>query len=156
MAKYKVAGIGEKAKFFDDRAYENTIHYICDPRKAKYTGGSGVSSIQAAADEMQQVAKHFGKDCGKRVRHSILGFDPTEQVTPEMADAFAQRIIQHYADQYQIVYGVHTDTDVTHIHFLMNQVSFTDGHRYLGKRKDYHQFLSHIRKVTHLPVLPAR
>ena len=156
MATYKVAGIGEHRKFFDDNAYDNSISYIFNPQKAAYIGGANISSAQTAALEMEQTAVTFGKNSGKHVRHSIISFDKCEHVTPEQANGYAQRIVQHYSPEYQIVYAIHTNTDEVHIHLVMNQIFYLDGHRYDGKKKDYYDFMQHIRRVTHLAVIPVK
>ena len=155
MSTYRVFGRGE-THFFDPDSYRDIVTYITNPQKAAFTGGCNVSGIETAAAEMQQVAKVFGKDCGKRVRHSELSFSECETVTPEMANEYAQHIIEHYAPEYQIVYAVHTNTNHLHIHFAMNQISFVDGHRYQGKKDDYYRFMAHIRSVTHLVVIPVK
>ena len=156
MATYKVTGIGEHQKFFDDNSYQDCIRYIFNPQKATYIGGCSISSAQMAATEMEQTAVFFGKNSGKRVRHSIVSFDQREHITPEQANICAQKIIQHYAHEYQIVYAVHTNTNEVHIHLIMNQISYLDGHRYGGKKKDYYDFMRHIRCVTHLVVIPVK
>lgn len=127
-----------------------------DPRKAVYTGFCNLASVDSAPEEMEQTAISFGKNKGKRIRHSELSFSKEEHVTPELANQYAHGIIQHYAPEYQVVYAVHNNTDHLHIHFVMNQVSYVDGHRYQGKKKDYHDLLRHIRSVTHFPVIPVR
>ena len=85
MSTYRVFGRGE-THFFDPDSYRDIVTYITNPQKAAFTGGCNVTSIETAAAEMQQVAKGFGKDCGKRVRHSELSFSECETVTPEMAN----------------------------------------------------------------------
>lgn len=127
-----------------------------NPRKAAYAGGCNVETLERAAQEMEAVAKAFGKNKGKRVRHSELSFSAEEGISAEQADLYAREIVLHYAPEYQIVYAVHDDTENTHIHFVMNQISYVDGHRYQGKKKDYYDFMRHIGSVTHLPVIPVR
>lgn len=156
MSTYRVIGIGERGKFFDENAYHDANAYIFNHKKAVYIGGAGITSAETAAEEMQQVARYFGKDKGKRVRHSVLSFAEKENVTAEQADRFAKEIIQFYAPEFQITYAVHENTDDTHIHFLMNQISHQDGHRYEGKKKDYYGFMEHIKSVTHFPVIPVK
>ena len=156
MSTYKVAGRGEKNKFFDGEAYRSAVNYILDPEKAAYAGGCNVSSVRLAAQEMEETAMEFGQEDGKKVRHSVLSFDPKEHVTPEQANRFAKQIIQYYAPEHQMVYAVHTNTDDVHIHFVMNHISYVDGHRYQGKKKDYYGFMNHIRQVTHFPVIPVK
>lgn len=156
MSTYRVIGVGEHGKYFDENAYHDLNAYIFNPEKAAFVGGAGVTSVETAAEEMQQVARTFGKDKGKRVRHSVLSFSEKEKVTPEQADSFAKEIIQFYAPEFQITYAVHENTDDTHVHLLMNQISYQDGHRYEGKKKDYYDFMKHIKSVTHFPVIPAK
>ena len=156
MPTYKVTGRGEKNKFFDESAYRSAISYATNPEKAAYVGGCNVSSTRLAAQEMEETAMEFGKENGKKVRHSILSFAENEHITLEQADHFAQEIIQYYAPDYQMVYAVHSDTDDVHIHFIMNHISCVDGHRYQGKKADYYGFMNHIQKVTHLPGLPVK
>ena len=153
MATYNVAGLGQKGKYHDANAYCDTIHYITNPTKARYVGYSGVTSIAAAPAEMEMIANTFGKNSGKRVRHSILSFCPEENITPTLADCYAQGILQHYAPEYQIVYAVHENTQNVHIHFVMNMISYVDGHRYAGKKKDYYGFIRHMRDITGLPIV---
>lgn len=147
MANYKVVGVGEHQKYFDENSYHDVIDYIFN--HATYIDGAGIDSLETAADEMLNTAIHFDKNSGKRLRHSVLSFADWEVVTPEMADAFAREIIQHYAPEYQIVYAVHTNQDNLHIHFVMNQISYVDGHRYRGQKQDYRAFEKHMRNLSH-------
>ena len=156
MATYKVTGRGERGKFFDDTAYRDAVNYIFDENKAAYIGGCNVASPETAAQEMEHTAESFGKNCGKRVRHSVLSFSQADRVTPEQADRYAQEILQHYAPDFQLVYAVHTNTEDVHVHMVMNQIAYTDGHRYRGKKGDYHAFLRHMKQVTHRPVIAVK
>ncbi len=40
------------------------------------------------------------------------------------------QIAAYYAHRYQIVFGVHENTENLHIHFVFNTVSFVDGLKY--------------------------
>lgn len=153
---YKVTGLGQKNKFHDDNAYHDSIHYITNPQKAMYVGSCNIKDINHAAEEMEAVSESYGKNHGKRVRHSILSFGSRSGLSPEQAAQYASQIIQHYAPEYQMVYALHVNTDDLHVHFVMNQTAFTDGHKYSGKKLDYYQFLDHIRNVTHHKVIPVR
>ena len=156
MASYKVVGVGEHGKYFDSTAYQDTLNYITNPEKAAYTGACNLMSVETAAQEMEHTAESFGKNCGKRVRHSVLSFSQADRVTPEQADRYAQEILQHYAPDFQLVYAVHTNTEDVHVHMVMNQIAYTDGHRYRGKKGDYHAFLRHMKQVTHRPVIAVK
>lgn len=153
MADYKVVGVGQHGKYFDDNSYHDVLNYIYNPAKAAYIGGCNIISFDSAYLEMEQVAVRFGKNSRKRLRHSTLSFTVEENISPEQAAVFAQQSCLHYAPEYQIVFAVHTNTDRVHIHFVMNQVSFVDGHRYRGQKKDYYDFQRYLRMVTHLPII---
>lgn len=151
MAIYEVIGVGERKKYFDESSYYNVINYILD--HATYFGAANINSISTAAEEMRNVAIAFNKNKGKRVRHSVLSFGDWENVTPEMANFFAQKIISYYANEYQIIYAVHTNTDEVHTHFVMNQISFLDGHRYPGDKADYYIYKKWMKQVTHRAII---
>jgi len=153
MADYKVVGVGQHEKYFDNDAYQTVLSYIFNPNKAAYTGGCNITSPELAAKEMEQVAIDFNKNSGKHLRHSVLSFNQNEDVSPELAAELAPKLCQHYAPEYQIAYAVHTNTDRVHIHLVMNQISYVDGHRYRGKKKDYYDFRKHMKRVTHLPII---
>ena len=107
--------------YFEDYVRQE---HLFNPEKSAYREGAMVSSERTASEEMLRTAVHFGKNSGKRLRHSILAFNENENVTPEQADEYAKRIILHYAPEYQVVYSVHTNTACPHIHFVMNQISY--------------------------------
>lgn len=156
MAIYNVVGIGQHNKYFDDNSYRDVLNYIFNQDKALVTGGYYITNSSLAAAEMEQTAIRFGKNCGKRLRHSVLSFIPEENISPEQAVAFADEIIKYYGVEYQIVYAVHNNTDNLHIHFVMNQISYLDGHRYRGQKKDYYDFQKHMKQVTHLPIIMVK
>ena len=71
------------------------------------------------------------------MKHIFVSFD--ENIRPYDAYILGWRIGAYYGDRYQLVFGVHEDTDNIHIHFVFNSVSFVDGHKYSG---DYHDLAS--------------
>ena len=156
MAVYNVIGVGQHGKYFDETSYRDVTNYIFNPCSAVYIGGAGITSTETAAKEMKETAIKFGKDKGKHLRHSVLSFDNREGVSPEQADEYAKKIIDYYAPQYQITYAVHNSTDNVHIHFVMNQISYVDGHRYRGKKKDYYDFKRHMGHITHRHIALAK
>lgn len=103
--------------------------------------------VDYAASEMNDVAAAYGKDSGLRLRHSLLSFSLDEEITEIEAAEIAQQAIDYYGKQYQIVAAVHEDSDDTHVHFVMNQVSYKDGSRYRGKKDDYYRFQHHLKEI---------
>ena len=114
-----------------------------------YIGGFAVHP-QYAAEEMQAVSAVYGQDRGVRLRHWIISFEKNELPDAWHADQFARQACRFYADTYQIVYSVHEDAAHQHIHFVMNMISYLDGARYSGKKKDFYDYLDNLQGIASL------
>ena len=141
---YKVIGVGEHGKYFDEGAYAQVIGYVRS--HALLFGALNIRNYCEAAEEMLQNAKRWGKNSGKRVRHSVLSFGYDDPITPIQAASMADSILAFY-EEYQIVYAVHHNKEGMHIHFVMNQVSL-QGSRYRGQKADYYAFRQWMQMVT--------
>ncbi len=148
MLTYTVVGVNDNIKYTDQNSYRDVVMYICNPEKTRYIGFCGVSSIEAAAKEMSEVVEFFGKDRGKRVRHTILSFQSHDSTTPCEAYMYAKQIAEYYSDRFQIVFAVHENTDNLHVHFVMNMTSYRDGRRYSENHKDFRAFLNYVSNIT--------
>ena len=146
MAVYKVIGKGEDGKYFDDRALHDVIEYAL--RKSKTPNdyyGSRAVNIDNAETEMNAIAVLYNNDHGVRLRHSIISFDEGDNVTLGLAVEIAEAAIHFFGDQYQILYSIHEDAAHIHIHIVMNQVSYIDGHKYHGTKKEHYDFINYMR-----------
>ena len=70
------------------------------------------------------------------LRHWIISFGARDLISPIQAYYIAVEAARFYADRYQLVFAVHEDTDQVHVHFVMNQVSYVDGRKYSGTKKN--------------------
>lgn len=109
----------------------NLIYYIMNPEKTegKYTGawGTGSGDPGQVIEQMEKVKRAYGKEGGFRgLRHFIVSFEE-ENVSKEEAYFIAYDIARFYSRKYQICFGVHTDTEHLHIHFVLNTVNYMDG-----------------------------
>lgn len=132
-------------KYHDENSLYDVIDYCCNPSKARngYIGGFGIGAFDIA-EQMDGLAKAYGKAEGIRLRHMVLAFEPEEKITPEYAFQIAYQVAWYYGREYQIMFAVHQDRPHLHIHFVMNMVSFIDGRKYGGKKADYYAFIRHI------------
>ena len=133
-------------KYHDELAIHDVLTYVLDPKKAEHIGGFAVNPEMAEA-QFEIVARNYGKDFGIRLRHMVLSFAEFEKVDPLVAKSIAINIAAYYADDYQIVYAVHTDARCLNIHFVMNSVSYRTGKKYGGKKDDYYQFLGYMERI---------
>lgn len=145
--------IRDQHKYQDDAARDDVVNYCMQSNKApsSYMGSCGVSLSQPAY-EMQRIAEAYGKDCGLRLRHTVLSFSGEEK---RKLGRFKKGVLgqlyriglyalQYYKDKYQMLFVIHEDTVHYHIHFVMNTVSYVDGAKYRGDKSDYYGFLSYL------------
>lgn len=145
---YEYFGHIVEQKYHDDSALKNVIEYCYRPDKTphQYIGGIGVNP-QYAVEQMEAVALAYRKASGLRLRHMLLSFDKHERISFQRAKLLAFQLASYYGYKYQIIYAVHEDKANKHIHFVMNTVSYLDGHKYAGHRDDYYRFQEYMRSV---------
>ena len=150
MATFKVIGKGEDGKYFDDLALKNAINYILNPIKAKsrMIGAYGVQ-IEYAAQQMEFVSRAYNNYDKLRLRHFIISFADNDCILPCDAIYIAQRAAEYYANRYQIIFGIHEDADHLHVHFVMNQVSYLNGRKYSGSKKEHYDFVNYMKDVCY-------
>lgn len=149
MAALKIISVPQK--YADSLAYQQLLDYImrADKTPNSYIDGFAVHP-QYAAEEMQTVSAVYGQNRGVRLRHWIISFERNELPDAWHANQFAQMACRFYADTYQIVYSVHEDAAHLHIHFVMNMISYLDGKRYAGKKKDFYDYLNDLKGIAAL------
>lgn len=137
-------------KYHDENSLYHVIAYCCNPEKTKsgLIGGFGISLHDAAA-QMDGLAQAYGKANGIRLRHMVLSFEPGERISPQKVYQVAYQLAWYYGQEYQILFAVHEDKPHRHIHFIMNTVSYWDGHKYPGTKEDYYRFHDYVREVLH-------
>lgn len=113
---------------------KDKIHYV------KYFGGINVYPLNAA-EQFIAVKSYFRKSNPQswQVRHFIVSFCKTDYINPFLAYGLGYEIAKFYADRFQIIFGVHEDTQHLHIHFAFNSVSFIDGKLYDRGIEDYNR-----------------
>lgn len=126
----------------------NLIDYaLTDKRTGKpvrYCGGFNVD-ISRADEQMVLVKEYFHKASKRMMRHFIVSFE--EDVLAYDAYVLGYQIAAFYAGRYQIVFGVHEDTDNLHIHFVFNTVSFVDGLKYSDDHSDLSRLKAYVNDV---------
>ena len=149
MATFKVIGLGQDGKYMDDYSREDVIAYVLRNDKTPHhcIGGAAVN-VYNAFQEMTLLAQAFYKDSGLRLRHSVISFENSENIGINEVDQIARHAIAYYSGAYQIIYAVHEDAEHLHIHLVMNSVSYLDGKKYHGDKKDYYGFINYMKSVV--------
>ncbi len=95
-------------------------------------------NIDTAIQEMQTTKELYNKTKGRTYKHFVQSFPPTEKITPEQAHQLAKEYVKHcplFSD-FEVVYATHMDREHIHTHFVINSVSFIDGHKFQMSKKD--------------------
>lgn len=121
---------------------KHIINYVT--RKEKTIGKKLCSAyncnIDTAAKEMQITKELYNKTKGRTYKHFVQSFPPNEEITPEQAHQIAKEFIEQcplFSD-FEVLYATHVDKDHIHTHFVVNSVSFMDGHKFQMSKKDLH------------------
>lgn len=110
----------------------------------RYYGGYNVV-LSRTEEEIVFVKQYYKKYDKHLMRHFTVSFDGG--ISAYDAWILGWRIAAYYADRYQIVFGVHEDTDNIHVHFVMNTVSFVDGLKYSGGYGDLYNLTNYVKKI---------
>lgn len=146
MAVFKTAN--GKGKYHDTESKKQVINYILNPDKMihGYYGAFHVDTCHIV-ESMDEVSRRFGKSDGVQLRHFILSFDYDEIWSVKILNEIAMKVAYRLGKEFQIVYAVHETQSAPHFHFVMNSVSYVDGHRYYGTKKEHHDMMNVIRDV---------
>lgn len=93
--------------------------------------------VVTAYEHMITTKRRFGKLSGNVAYHGYQSFVAGE-VTPEEALKIGrQTAYEMWGDRFEVLIGVHLNTDNIHCHFLVNSVSFKDGRKFENHISDH-------------------
>lgn len=116
--------------------------------------GTPETAVEYASEQMVSALYHYGKNYGQLLKHVVLSFDSAGSenwVTPEIAHKIAMQFCRHCLYNYQVFFGIHTDTaSHLHIHFIINGVNLSTGYKFPDKKQTYQSMQKYIQKKTNL------
>lgn len=122
---------------------KHIINYVT--KKEKTIGKKLCSGFNCNADtaskEMQITKELYNKTTkGRSYKHFVLSFPPQEVITPEQAHQLAKEYVESCPlfSGFEVLYATHVDKEHIHTHFVVNSVSFMDGHKFQMSKKDLH------------------
>lgn len=146
MPIFKTAN--SKGKYHDLKAKEHVIGYIMNPAKTPHVFcGCVMADSDNIAQSMNEVSEKYSKTDGVQCRHFIISFSKGEVRNCKEANIIAGEIADYLGREYQVAYAVHEDSYYPHIHIAMNSVSFRDGHRYYGTKKEHYEMIDSINRI---------
>ena len=137
-----------KGKYRDLKSKEQVIGYVMNPEKTphKLYGGAGID-FDNIAESMNEVSDKFNKSDGVQCRHYIVSFQHGEVSSYKQAANIADEFAEYLGREYQTVYAVHENTANPHIHIVTNSVSYIDGHRYYGTKKEHMKMMNGMNGI---------
>lgn len=115
------------------------INYVLQPKKTEEQLTTGFCcEVPNALEYFNETKENFGKMKGRQYYHFVQSFPPNENITAQQAhDAavrFAEKCKKFWG--FEMIIVTHKDRDHLHTHFVMNSVSFVDGHKFHITRKE--------------------
>lgn len=110
------------------------------------TSGVGLNKdMEKAFLEIMYNKRSYNKVSGKMYKHYIQSFSPEDNITPEKAHEIAVKFAEEnfLARGFKCYVATHLDKDHIHTHFIMDNVNFENGLKYVElsesdlKRKQY-------------------
>lgn len=107
-----------------------------DAAAGHLVSGINCEAGPAAFKEMKAIRRRFDKERGRKFFHFVQSWKPNE-VTPELAHRIGRRMAEElFGENFQVTVATHIDRQHIHNHFIVNAVSFIDGH-HLNYNLDY-------------------
>jgi len=108
---------------------ENVCHYIIQWERTRgMVGGRGLRP-ECAFEDISEAQALWDKSFGRRAYHCVLAFDDMEVIVPTEAMEIACLVAGFFFPAYQVLFGVHTEQEHLHIHFVISCVSLADGRK---------------------------
>lgn len=116
---------------------KTAIAYVSNKEKTeqKLLSGYNLTAPETAYDEMQITKEVWNKTDGRTYKHYVQSFAPDEKITPEQAHTIAKEFVESCPQfkGFEVLIATHQDREHIHTHFILNSVSFEDGHKFQQK-----------------------
>lgn len=118
------------------------INYVLQPKKTEVQLTYGhCCEVSNALDNFNETKETFGKKKGRQYYHFVQSFPPNENITAKQAHEAAIRFVEECKKfiGFEMIAVTHQDREHLHTHFVMDSVSFVDGHKFHITKKELAQ-----------------
>ena len=129
MAVLKVVNV----KIGKNVSLKVVINYVLQPKKTEEKLTTGICcDVPVALETFLDTKRGFGKIDGRQYYHFVQSFPPNENITTQQAHELAIKFIESCKKLrgFEILVVTHKDRKHIHTHFIVNSVSFIDGHKF--------------------------
>jgi hypothetical protein len=150
------------SKYTNEDVKKYVINYAASSVYANeiWSGGSGVfynntENIERIFKATQEAYGEFGEGL---INHFVISFNDksSRRITCIESDVWliSQVISDFIGIRFQNVFYVHNGSmdnkNNLHVHFVVNRVSYVDGHRFYVNRENFHEIIDYTRSNAHL------
>ena len=128
--------------------YFQKLHdYITEDTKTEGVVGANGCSVVNAVPSMETLKKLLHKTGGRQTIEITLSLTPDMKGTDDnIYLRVADRVASFYPD-YQSYYAVHKDSNLRHIHIVMNSVNFKTGRKFTQSKSELNRFRQQVNTV---------
>lgn len=115
------------------------IDYVTKNEKTDEKLISGLNCEPATVKEEMEVTKLvWRKTDGRTYKHFVQSFHKDEDITPEQAHEIAIEFAERSSlfKGFEVLIATHKDREHIHTHFIVNSVSYEDGHKFRMKKTE--------------------
>lgn len=141
----------------DSKATPNEgIKYITNPQKAALVESRNLDSTEDFSKQMRRTARLWRKAQGhddRKYYHLKISFAKEDWVqnggtlTEEKAMLIANKILVEFFNSRESVTAVHSDTDVLHVHGIINSVDLIDGKMLDMRDSEYRKLKDRVQEL---------
>ena len=122
---------------------KTAIAYVSKEEKTnqKLLSGYNLTAPETTYEEMQITKEVWNKTDGRTYKHYVQSFAPDEEITPEQAHNIAKQFVENCQQfkGFELLIATHQDREHIHTHFILNSVSFEDGHKFQQKSAEFQE-----------------
>lgn len=115
------------------------LDYVMKEEKTEKRLVSGLGCMpESAKDEMQLTKELWEKTGGRTYKHFVQSYHEDEKITPEQAHRNAIELAENTRAWrgFEVLIATHVDRGHIHSHFIVNSVSYEDGHKLRWSKHD--------------------
>ena len=129
-------------KAVSSKAGINTVlDYVMQEEKTEQKLLSGLNCVpDTVKDEMRVTKLLWDKDGGRTYKHFVQSFAPGEKIDPAQAHQIACQLAASRPEwqDFEVLIATHEDKEHIHTHFVVNSVSYVDGHKLQQSKAELH------------------
>ncbi len=143
MSVLKVTSTRNKKPYY----FYDLHKYITDDVKSEGLTGANGCSVRYAVQSMQTTKVLYHKPSGRQTIEITLSLTSRQKyIDDKIYLQVADRVCFLYSD-YQSYYAVHKDTNVPHIHIIMNSVNFRTGYKFTQSKSDLNRLKQNVNCI---------